>query len=161
MNNLPVGLLEKVKACGDSLVMLSKQVIDNAAGNLAESYKSIHSVFDGGKQYNRIQSGAFEGRCYAAGLRVQVGPTWQLQTLEHATGVTSGQVFESAVEKKSRQLEKDKNRKATDKYKLQRKSSKYVKSPPLQHDYGPNSQQPDATPEELDHLCSEFFECEV
>ena len=28
----------------------------------------------------------------------------------------------------------------------------------MQHDYGPDSQQPDVTREELDRLCSEFFE---
>ena len=161
LSNLPVGLLEKVKACGDRLVMLSRQVIDNKTSNLAECYMSIRSVFDGGKQFNRIQSGAFEGRCYAAGLRVQVGPTWQLQTLEHATGVSSGKVLEAAVKRKVTQLEKDRNRKATDQYKVQRKSSKYIKTPSLQHDYGPDSQQPDVTPDELDRLCSEFFERDV
>lgn len=71
---------------------------------------SIHSVFDGGKQFNEIQSGVFEGRCYAAGLQVQVGPTWQLQTLEHTTGVSSGQVLEAAVKRKVTQLEKDRDK---------------------------------------------------
>ncbi len=61
---------------------------------------SIRSVFDGGKEFNRIQSGAFEGRCYAAGLQVQIGPTWQLQTMEHTTGVSSGKVLEAAVKRK-------------------------------------------------------------
>ena len=51
LSNLPVGLLEKVKACGDHLVMLSRQVIDNETSNLAECYMSIHG-FDGGKQFN-------------------------------------------------------------------------------------------------------------
>jgi len=62
------------------------------------------------------------------------------------------------VKRKVAQLEKDKDRKATDQWKVQRKSSKYIKTPSLQHDYGPDSQQPDVTPEELDCLCSEFFE---
>ena len=150
-----------MKSCGDHLVMLSRQVIDNETSNLAECYMSIRSVFDGGKQFNRIQSGAFEGQGYAAGLRVQVSPTWQLQTLEHATGVSSGKVLEAAVKRKVTQLEKDRDRKNTDQYKVQRKSSKCIKTPSLQHDYGPDSQQPDVTPEELDCLCSEFFECDV
>ena len=77
--------------------MLSRQVIDNDTSYLAKYYMSICSAFDGGKQFNRIQSGAFEGRCYAAGLQVQVGPTWQPRTLEHATGVPSGLLLESAV----------------------------------------------------------------
>ena len=55
---LPEGLFAKVVACVDHLVMLA--------------------CFDGGKQYNRIQKGSFEHRCYAAGLRVQNGRTWPL-----------------------------------------------------------------------------------
>ncbi len=48
-----------------------------------------------------------------------------------------------------------------DEYKLQRQKSKYVSSTPLQHHYGPSSQQPDALPEELDRLCLEFYRKEV
>ena len=67
-------------------------MVGNESSNVAECYMSIRSVFDGGKQYNRVQSGAFEGRCYAAGIRVQVGPTWQLDTLEHVIGEIPGKV---------------------------------------------------------------------
>ena len=65
------------------------------------------------------------------------------------------------MNKRVTQLGKDRDRKGTDKYKLQRQSSKYISLAPLQHDYGPDSQQPDATPEELDRLCSEFFARDV
>jgi len=92
LHSLPDGLLEKVKACGDRLVMLSAQLITNETSNLAECYMSIRSIFDGGKQYNRVQSGSFEGRCYAAGMRVQAGPTWQLETVEHILGEAPGKV---------------------------------------------------------------------
>ena len=143
LNNLPVRLLEKVKACGDHLVMLSRQVLDNKTSNLAECYMSIRIVFNGGKQFDCIQSIAFEGQCYTAGLRVQVSPTWQLQTLEHTMRVTSGKVLEAAVKRKVTQLEKDKDRKTTDQYKVQRKLSKYIKTPSSQHEYGPDSQQPE------------------
>ena len=88
MNSLPIGLVEKVKAAGDHLVMLSASLIENETSNLAECYMSILSVFDGSKQYNRVQSGSFEGRCYAVGMRVQAGPSWQLETLEYTTGST-------------------------------------------------------------------------
>ena len=85
LGGLPVGLMEKVQAVGDHLVMLSEQLIDNHTSNLAECYMSIRSAFDGGKQYNRVQSGSFEGQCYTAGMRVQAGPSWQLEALEYAT----------------------------------------------------------------------------
>ena len=74
-----------MQAVGDRLVMLSAQLIDNHTSNHAECYMSIRSAFDGGKQYNRVQSGSFEGRCYTAGMRVQAGSSWQLEMLEYAT----------------------------------------------------------------------------
>ena len=58
------------------------------------------------------------------------------------------------------QVEKDRARKATDVYKTQRQSSKYTTSS-SQHHYGPDSQQPDASPDELERLCREYFEREV
>ena len=89
---LPVGLMEKVRAVGDRLVMLSEQLIDNQTSNLAECYMAIRSAFDGGKQYNRAQLGSFEGRCYTASMRVQAGPSWQLEALEYATSSAPGNV---------------------------------------------------------------------
>ena len=82
-----------MKACGDCLVMLSAQLITNETSNLAECCMSIRSIFDGGKQYNRVQSRSFEGRCYAAGMRVQAGPTWQLETVEHILSEAPGKVL--------------------------------------------------------------------
>ena len=76
LESLPEGLFAKVLACGDRLVMLAPQLISNETSNLAECYMSIRSCFDGGKQYNRIQKGSFEHRCYAAGLRIQNGCQW-------------------------------------------------------------------------------------
>ncbi len=54
-------------------------------------------------------------------------------------------------------LDKDRDRKATDEYKLQRQKSKHVSSTPLQHHYGLSSQQPDVSPE----LCLEFYRRDV
>ena len=68
--SVPAGLLNKIAACGDRLVMLSSQLIDNETSNLAECYMSIRCQYDGGKQFNRIQSGAFKTRCLTAGMRM-------------------------------------------------------------------------------------------
>ena len=92
LDSLPEGLFVKVQACGDRLVMLAGQLIDNETSNLAECYMSIRACFDGGKQYNRIQSGAFEHRCYSAGLRMQNGPRWLGDTLQLVTGEQTGKV---------------------------------------------------------------------
>jgi hypothetical protein len=70
ISSLPIRLIEKVKAAGDWLVVLSASLNDNEISNLAKCHMSIRTLFDGGKHYNHIQSGSFIGRCYAAGLRV-------------------------------------------------------------------------------------------
>ena len=74
VGQLPPGLFSKVIACGDRLVMLAPQSISNETSNLAECYMSVRCYFDGSKQYNRVQGGAFQHRCNAAGLQIQHGP---------------------------------------------------------------------------------------
>ena len=37
---------------------------------------SVYSKTDGGKEINRLQSGAFQRRCMAAGLHLTLGPGW-------------------------------------------------------------------------------------
>ena len=146
----------------------------NETSNLAECYMSVRTIFNGGKHYNRVQSGSFEGRCYAAGMRVQAGPTWQLETIEHILGDTPGKVslhmtihtnptvcncpsitgLSDCCDEEGIQVKQGQDRKTTEEYKLQCQAfSKYVSSTTVQHHYGPNSQQPDISPEELDHLC--------
>ena len=76
LNQLPDGLFFSLLCAGDRLVSLAEQLMDNQTNNLAECYMGMRLYFDGGKVYNRVQSGSFEGRCYAAGLRFQEGPQW-------------------------------------------------------------------------------------
>ena len=96
LDSLPEGLFAKVLACGDRLVMLAPQLITNQTSNLAECFMSIRCVFDGGKQYNRIQKGSFEHRCHAAGLRVQNGCQWPIKFWEEATKEKPGEVSSSS-----------------------------------------------------------------
>lgn len=77
-------------ACGDCIVMLAPQLISNETSNLAEIYMSIRCCFDGGKQYNCIQSGAFQYRFHGAGLQVQHGPEWPLSFWQETTGTNPG-----------------------------------------------------------------------
>ena len=53
---------------------------------------SIRANYDGGKYFNRIQSGSFEARCYAAGLCCQDGPMWLLNMANHLTRYVHKQV---------------------------------------------------------------------
>ena len=79
-------------ACGDRLVVLAPQLIKNLTSNLAECYMGLRTICDGGKQYNRIQSGSFEHRCQAAGLQIQHGPQWAVKFWEEVTKEKASQV---------------------------------------------------------------------
>ena len=92
LSELPDGLFRKVMACGDRLVMLAPQLISNLTSNLAECYMGLRAICDGGKQYNRIQSGSFEHRCYAAGLQAQHGPQWGVRFWKGLIGEEPNQV---------------------------------------------------------------------
>ena len=64
--------------------------------------------------------------------------------------------------KQQTQVEKDQVRKRSTKYKTQRKLSRHsLSSSTTQHDYGPQSQQPDLSDENLQVLCKEYYDREV
>ena len=161
VGQLPQGLFSKVMACGDRLVMLAPQLVSNETSNLAECYMSVRCNFDGGKQYNRVQGGAFQHRCNAAGLQVQHGREWPLSFWQETTGSPPGSTMTAYVKSREKQLEKDRTRKQSAQYKLRRTASKRTTTDNSQHHYGPNSQQPDPSKEELDHLCTEYYSREV
>ena len=93
LDSLPDGLFFKVLRAGDRLVSLATQLIGNQTSNLAEAYMGIRTYFDEGKVFNRIQSGSFESRCYAAGLKFQEGPHWITHAYHKATGQSTPQVL--------------------------------------------------------------------
>ena len=93
LSRLPDGLFRKVLACGDRLVMLAPQLISNLTSNLAECYMGLRAICDGGKQYNRIQSGSFQHRCYTAGLQAQHGPQWKMKYWEETMSEPASQVM--------------------------------------------------------------------
>ncbi len=92
LSSLPDGLFRKVLSCGDRLVTLAPQLISNLTSNLAECYMGLRTTCDGGKQYNRVQGGSFEHRCYTAGLQAQHGPQWGVKFWEETTGQPACQV---------------------------------------------------------------------
>ena len=52
------------------------QLIQNKTTNITENFMFIRCKMDGGKFYNRIQSGFLQHRSMAAALRVQCGLGW-------------------------------------------------------------------------------------
>ena len=67
---------------------------------------SVCSKMDGGKQINRIQSGAFQHRCMAAGLRLTLGPGWITETWKSLFGSYSN-VMSTFSNTRKRKHEKD------------------------------------------------------
>jgi hypothetical protein len=96
--------------------MLAPQLISNETSNLAEIYMSIRCCFDGGKQYNCIQSGAFQYRFHGAGLQVQHGPEWPLPFWQETTGTNPGAAKTQYTTSKRKKSEKDRMRKQSLEY---------------------------------------------
>ena len=93
LSSLPDDLFCKVMACGDRLVMLAPRLISNLTSNLAECYMDLRTICDGGKQYNRIQSGSFQHGCYTVGLQAQHGPQWKVKFWEETMREPASQVY--------------------------------------------------------------------
>ena len=68
LDEFPINMLFELDRAGDRLINKASQLIGDQTTNLSECYMSIRSKMDGGKQINRIQSGAFQHRCMAAGI---------------------------------------------------------------------------------------------
>ena len=155
------GLLNAIAKCPDRIVSLAPQLITNQTSNLAESYMSIRSIMDGGKQFNRIQTGSFEHRCATAGLATQHGPGWMTSFWTAATKREAGPVLSAHTSAKIRKLAADNKRKDTKEYKAQRKSTRTKSAASTDQHYGPNCQQDDVSPSELLQLCQEFHQREL
>ena len=157
LDRLPDGLFFKVLRAGDRLVSLAKELIGNQTSNLAESYMGIRTYFDGGKVFNRVQSGSFESRCYAAALKFQEGPQWITHAYQESTGQSPTRTLMDVTNKIERRSAKEGKRKNTQEYKDRRKRAKYQTSGNSHsNDYGPDAAQPDVSPEELQRLCQEY-----
>ena len=116
----------------------------------------IYSRMDGGKQRNRIQSGAFQHRCMAAGLRLSLGPGWIAEAWESLFGSCS-RTFSNT---RKRKHESDVKCKVTQTYKKARIEGKCHLGTAATTDssYGPHATQPDTTTdEELQRMCREFY----
>ena len=60
--------------------------------------------FDGGKQINRIQSVAWEGRCAGASLRVNHGPEWGLRVWEEVSAGEPIAIFKAVFKENTQQV---------------------------------------------------------
>ena len=159
LDNFPPGLLRSLEAAGDRLVSKSVQLIQDKTTNLSESYMSVRNKMDGGKFYNRIQSGSFQVRCMAAALRLQLGPDWVAKLWQRQFDNPDEVMLKFGRSRKRKHVN-DCARKISDKYKRQRLAKRHqltaVTSQP-DHTYGKNSAEPDLEPTALKTLCKEYL----
>ena len=87
---------------------------------------SIRAKCDGGKQCNRSQRGAWEGRCAGAGLRQNLGPGWGTVTWERAIG-EANPVFKTHAKSYTKEVENRKH-KVSEEVKQRRITTKYRKT---------------------------------
>lgn len=153
LRDLPSGLIQLVEAVGDRLVSKASQLIQHETTNLSESFMSVRSKLDGGKFYNRIQSGSFQHRCAAAAaLRLQHGPGWVAELWKRRFGQPTVIQLQFAQSRK-RKLELDCARKVTEKYK--RRSFEAKRTGGAQQDtaYAVDAVQPEV----LKSLCEDYL----
>ncbi len=88
---------------------------------------NIRAKFDGGKQYNRIHSGVWEGRCARAGMRQNLGPEWGTVSWEKITGKEANPIFKKAAKSYAHQLDRDRKSKGIEEVK-RRMATKFRKT---------------------------------
>ena len=122
--SIPDDLLFRVARAGDRLVSSAPQLISNSTSNLAECFMNIRCKFDGGKFFNRIQSGSFQHRTYGAALRYQLGPDWSSKVWPKSTGSEAGDIAKAFGDSMVHQHKKARKRKMTAEYQEKRKKAK-------------------------------------
>ena len=129
---------------------------------------NICAKFDGGKQYNRSQSGAWERRCAGAGLRQNLGPEWGVITWKEVTGEEANPIFKKATLSIAKQLDCDRKRKATDEARRRRVETKFQRtnddSLQAHRDYARRDGGPDIHKihqEHLQHFVLDYYRANV
>ena len=115
---------------------------------------------DGGKYFNRIQSGLFQHSCMAAALQMQHGSGWTTTVLQSMGLSNELQLSNQFTIRRKQKHNRDSARKISLKYKKQRLEGRYgssvVNSP--YSSYGSLPAEPDIPQNELFQLCLERLE---
>ena len=81
-------------------VAKASRLLGNFTSNLAECWMAIRAKFDGGKQINRVQKGAWNARSMGAGLRFNYGPNWSPRVWSDILKIKPDPIFERIYEQK-------------------------------------------------------------
>ena len=164
-------MLHDISVVLSRLVAKSKQLIGNHTTNLVECWMHIRAKFDGGMVINQSQSGSWEHRCMAAGLRHNMGTEWGPQTWKTITSTSPNKIFSTAADQSAKKVEADRKRKASEKAKESRQRSKYMQLDDTvaartaynRYDRGisPEQVDDDISSDELKQLKTRFYETRV
>jgi len=140
----------------------AERLIGNFTTNLAESWMSLRTKFDGGKVTNRCSRGSWNTRCYGAALRKNLGPSWSPIAFKEATGINPGQFFFNCARKKVKQDITDKKHRQSEKYRATKRKRKLqtscAPSKKARLDYGnPLDDTKDIDTSELSKRCDVFY----
>jgi len=147
LDALPHGLLKSVDTISDRLVSKASQLVQNTTTNLSENFMSIRCKMDGGKFYNRIQSGSFQHWSMAAALRVQHGTEWLAKFWKCFSD--ENEILNTFSNNRKRQHIQDTARKVSEKYKKVRLLSKNTPNAKGFILYGDAPAEVGPTPDEL------------
>ena len=145
----------------------SERLIGNFTTNLAESWMSIRSKFDGGKVINRCSRGSWYTRCYGGALRKNLGVTWSPVTFQTVTKVEAGVYYQQYAKRQEQKLRASKKYQSKPESKLIKRkrklnSMKVSSSKKAKLSYGsPLDDTPDVSKSTLDNLCKDFMEKNV
>ena len=128
--------------------------------NLMFNLCTCRCKMDGGKFYNRIQSGSFQHRCMAAALQVQHGSGWTTTVLQSMGYSDNLKLSNQFTIRRKRNHDHHLARKVSLKHKKQRFGARYGSSVVNSSDssYGSLPAEPDIPQNELFQLCLEHLE---
>ena len=131
----------------------------------------IRMKFDGGKVINRSQSGSWQHRCMGAGLQQNMGRGWGPKVWRQMAEVSPNKVYQDTTDRSVKRVEKDRKRKATEKAKVSRRQSKYMRMDDSiaarkaysRHDEGitPDEISDDIPEEHLKQLMAGFYSTKI
>jgi len=161
-------LLRDVSVLLNRLANKAARLIGNFTTNLAESWMSIRSKFDGCKMYNRCNRGSWHSRCYGGALRKNLGAAWSPLVWHRHTGVKPGTAFTTHYRQTARHLltsQKSKRKpEVRDRaYKRKLADSAQCSSKKARREYGTDALDvvPDVSSQQLQDKCKNYMSVHV
>ena len=102
-------LINEILKIVNRIANKAERLIDNATSNLSEYWMGLRSKFDVGKITNKCFKSAWNCRCYAAGLRWNIGPEWAPLTFKKCFEAEPGYNYKKVYIKRKHKRNLDKS----------------------------------------------------